>query len=112
MIITKKNGVTFSPETIEKVMDAVNKLNYISKTDKSQNIIKATNQVIAVICPNITNPYYSTIVQAVEQVAKQNGIDVIIFNTYRDPKIEKRIIETFYNLNLAGIIFAMMPSNP
>ena len=93
-------------------MDAVNKLNYISKTDKSQNIIKATNQVIAVICPNITNPYSSTIVQAVEQIAKQNGIDVIIFNTYRDPKIEKRIIETFYNLNLAGIIFSMMTSNP
>lgn len=112
MIISQKPGVTFSPETIKKVMDAVEELNYIGKIDKLNNIAKVTDKIIAVICPNITNPYYATIVQSIEQAARQDGLDVILFNTYRDSLIEKRIVQTLYKLNVVGIIFAMMPSDP
>lgn len=112
MIINNISGVSFSQETVNKVMNTVKELNYISKKDKESPISSINEKVIVIICPNIYNPYYSTIVQSIEYAAKIENYGVMILNTYRSPSDERRILSLISNINVAGIIFSMMPSDP
>ncbi len=106
MILSGKESVSFSNETIERVIKAAEQLSY-KKKDSSSKILENT---IAIICPNVSNPYYSTIVQSIECSAVKNNFDVAIYNTYRDKKIESRIINRIKESNISGVVFAMAPA--
>lgn len=116
MIVNQKSDVTFSADTIKKVMDAVKTTGYIIKqTPSAQHTIKEPgklSKIIAVFCPNITNPYYSTIVQSIEHTAHLCNYRVFTFNTFRDPSLEKQMLKDVVKMQVSGIIFAMMPSAP
>lgn len=112
MIINKRSGATFSSDTIEKVMEAARDLEYVPKSAKQAPAVKVDQKMIAVICPNVTNPYYATIVQSIQQSSCEAGYDVTVFNTFRDPEVEKRVLTAILNMGISGIIFAMIPSAP
>lgn len=106
MILNNKENVSFSSETISKVFDAAHQLNYLSET-KSLRIFNI--KVILIFTPNITNPYYSGLIQAIEQSSYASGFDTIILNTYRDSELEKKHLLSISSNNIAGIIFTFMP---
>ncbi len=108
MILAGKDGFQFSESTVKKVVDVASELGY----HKRKKANKEAEKIIAVVCPNVSNPYYSKIVQSIEQSAYKADYDVAIFNTYREPKLERRIISIINKINASGVIFAMAPSDP
>lgn len=114
MILNKRENVSFSAETVEKVMASAKKLGYGVKTSKAEAQVVGSRfrNMVVVFCPNITNPYYSTIAQAVDQVAHQKGYRTMVVTTFRDPELEKELILDAIQMNAAGIIFTMMPDDP
>ncbi len=112
MILNRKSDASFSQDTVRLVMDAAERLGY-SKTSEPDRIAQLSGKnLIAVLCPNISNPYYSTIVQAIEQAAFQKNYHIITLNTYRSPEIEARNLEVLQGSRIAGIIFAMPSQAP
>ena len=84
MILNEKKGVTFLEETVKKVQDAAKILGY-NKKDPSKNVVHLFNKdTILVFCPSVSNPYFATLAQAIEQEANNYGLHVIIQNTFRD----------------------------
>ena len=106
MILNKRENVSFTPETVEKVLASARRLGYGMKEVKAggQGQLNCFQNVIIVFCPNITNPYYSTIAQSIDLAAYQKG--------FRDGQLEKELILNAVRMNAAGIIFTMMPENP
>lgn len=116
MILNHQKNVSFSAETVQKVIYAAKTLGYVSKKpliEEVQNIpaVGASANIIAVFCPNISNAYYSTIVQSIEQETYLKNYKVFILTTYRDKKIEREMLTEMLNIHVSGIIFTMIPAD-
>lgn len=111
MILNQRSDVSFSPQTIHEVFHAAEQLGYVKKSMPSayQHLFSGT---IAVVCPSITNPYYSDMIQSIEQTAAEKGYRLMIFVTYRDPQRESRFLDLVHAASMAGIIFTIQPQNP
>ena len=117
MILNKREGVSFSNETVEKVLSSAKKLGYEISSSPKKNGTPAYNtqksvKYIAIFCPNISNSYYSTIAQSIEQAAYQKGFKTLIITTFRDEALEKEFLQDMINLHVSGIVFTMMPQCP
>lgn len=111
MILNKKYNVSFSRETIERVEHAAKELGYKNekKLPKTRISMRGT---IFVICPNLTNPYYFSLLQGIEMTAQKNKYDVFLCNTRRDYQTEEKYLRKIEKLNPSGIIYTCSPSFP
>lgn len=114
MILNKRENVSFSVQTVEKVLASAKKLGYGMKTSKTavQGTDNHFQNTVVVFCPNIINPYYSTIAQAIDQVAYQKEYRTMVVTTFRDPELETKLLLDAIHMNASGIIFTMMPDDP
>jgi len=112
MILNEKKGVTFLEETIEKVHAATKELDYAKKTPKFQKINIFNKNTILVLTPTISSPFFTTIVQSIEQEADKLGVHVIIQNTFRDKEKELNYLNQVIDTNLYGLILTMLPHHP
>lgn len=87
------NGNTkVSPETAEKVRQAIAELNYRPNL-LGRALRKTKSERILVLLPNIANPFYAEIVKGIEDVANKNGYSIMLCNTDSDPEREKNILK-------------------
>lgn len=108
MILNSTPGVSFSTDTIDRVVTAARELNY--KVKKSGSfVVDREDPFIAVVSPTLANPYYSALVQSFENEASAKGYGTLVCNTYRDRSIESRYIDLFSKSALHGIVFTFMP---
>ncbi|MEG0751244.1 MAG: LacI family DNA-binding transcriptional regulator [Oscillospiraceae bacterium] len=92
-----------SEEIRKKVLEVVEltgyKPNLVGKALRTQKSGK-----LLVLLPTIQNPYYSRVLQGVEQSASVQGYDTIIAITHRDPEIEKRYLILASTKQVDGVI--------
>ena len=112
MILNKRPDVSFSAETVRAVTAAAEQLGYAKSPSPSSRKPLSGKRAVAVFCPNITNPYYAVLVQAIEQSALEQDFQILTLNTYRSPDIESRCLAAAQEAGVAGIIFAMLPQCP
>lgn len=110
-ILNNKSNTSFSQETINKVIEAANQLNYKLNLTSSINK-KEKEHLIAVLVPTISNPYYPLLIQAIEENAAANGYNVILFNTQRNINTEKYYLKLCANKLVDGLIYCFTPSSP
>ncbi|MGD1819682.1 MAG: LacI family DNA-binding transcriptional regulator [Pleomorphochaeta sp.] len=106
MILSGKKLDRFSNETINLVKKTAKDLYYTNKKHSS-----LLGKTILIVCPSVYNPYYSTLIQGMEQKAIELGIRTIIKTTYWDLAIEQDCLKFFARPPVSGIIFSMIPEN-
>ena len=104
MILSGKKLNRFSKETIIFVKKTAKDLFYTNKNHSS-----LLGKTILIICPSVYNPYYSTLIQGMEQKAIELGIRTLIKTTYWDISIERDSLKNFSQPPISGIIFSMIP---
>lgn len=97
------NGVQVKPSTYEKVMTAVEELNYETNNLARSFKLNHTN-TIALIVPTIWHPYFSSIAFYVEKIAEEQGYHVFLCNTNNNPTTEINYIEMLRKNKVDGII--------
>ena len=108
MILNRRNNVSFSEETIEKVERAARELGDELPHRKHKNNGRK-EKLIVVFCPTLTSPYYVLLLQGIESVANEKGYGVFICNTQRDARLEERYLRMIGNIEPQGIIYACNP---
>lgn len=106
MILASKSLCRFSDETISAVYEASRELGYENKH------IKEDRKLIMIVCPSVINPYFATLLQAMETEAKARGLGTMIYTTYWDAQKERRACELARDPKFGGVIFAMIPQQP
>ena len=106
MILASKSLSRFSTETIDAVYAAARTLGYESKHAKKNR------PVVVIICPSVINPYFATLIQGMEQEARIQGVETMLFTTYWDSEKESRICQFAKDPMVRGVIFAMIPQQP
>lgn len=91
--------------TRERVMAAVEKLKY-SPNPIARNLSSHSTSIIAVLIPDITNPYYSRIVRGITTQLEDTAYALVLYNTNDDLDAELSILEALRAQDNAGVIFA------
>ena len=109
MILSGRTDVSFSADTVRKVRETAEALGYAPTAKKRPSLFD--RKTVLIVCPNVLNPYYSTIVQAIQQAAADKDCDTLVYTTYRGAENEIRILNAVAGSDLAGVVFTMMPQS-
>lgn len=93
------NTAPISEAVKERVHKAIHTLGYTPNPIKKNKI-----NIVGVIVPDITAGYYSQIVKTIESVLSMHSMIIFICNTFYDPVIEQKYVETLMDHNVSGII--------
>ncbi|GAF24864.1 transcriptional regulators [Moorella thermoacetica Y72] len=102
-VINKKGSV--GQETTERVLKAIEELGY--KPNLIAQALSGKNtHTIALILPDITNPFFAEIARGVEDRARELGYNVVLCNTDNDTVKEEEYVTALQQKNIDGFIFA------
>ena len=93
-----------SPETRERVLRAIQELGF-SPNALARGLHRNETRTIGLIIPDISNPYYPSIVRGVEDEAQAQGYTIILANTYRSKEKITKYLNVFREKRVDGIIF-------
>jgi LacI family transcriptional regulator len=111
LVLNNVSTVKIAAETREKVLKAARELNYRPNV-LAQSLKTNRSQIIGLLIPSITNPFFPAVAQGVEDVAVANGYNVFLCNTFRDRVKEENYIQTLVGKQVDGIIVASSVHNP
>lgn len=92
-----------SPEKKKSVKDAVKKLNY--KPNKFAHALrKQQSNLVGVVVPNLSNPYFSTLIRGAETYLHEKSKSVLICDTNSKPAQEGEYVNTLLKEQVDGVI--------
>lgn len=106
MVLTGREGVSFARETVMAVLAAAERLDY--KGSRHRLGRTSNSPTVLLVTPNVTNPYYSTVVQAVQQAAAAKSFNICLCISYRSLENELAALHFAQVTGVAGIVFAML----
>lgn len=98
----KTKGV--GEKTRKKVLEIVEELNYIPNAVAKGLVTKKTN-ILGLIIPDITNPYFPEIAKGVEDTANEYGYNIILCDSNNVTEKEKNYIRILREHYVSGIIY-------
>lgn len=100
-VLNKKEYV--KEDTRKKVFDAVAELGY--KPSRIARSLRANvSQIIGLIISDIQNPFFTSLVRAVEDIAYKHNFSLLLCNTDEDPEKEKLYVELMLSERVSGVI--------
>lgn len=94
-----------SPDTQRRVQDAIEQLGYIPSR-LARGLSARKTGTLAVIVPDVANPFFTLIVRAAEDVARRSTYRVILCDTRADLAVERDVIEELIAHRVEGIAIA------
>jgi len=93
-----------SQETRERVLAAVKELNYVPNVH-AERLRRGMSGAIAFVSMNITNPFWTEVARGVDEVAWEQGYDLVLYNTAGDSERERATITSLGRRHVDGAIF-------
>ena len=94
-----------SPETRQRVEGAIAELGYVPSR-LARGLIRQKTGTLAMIVPDVANPFFTLIVRGAEDVARRAGYRMILCDTRADLAIEREVIEEMIAHRVEGIAIA------
>lgn len=96
-------------ETRESVLAKAAELNY-KPNFNAIGLVQSNTHNIGVVMPGITNYYFSTVFTGIEEIAYENGYNLILFLTNDSPEREQRLIQDLSLSSLDGLLVSLTSS--
>jgi LacI family transcriptional regulator len=93
------------PTTRERVERAIKELHYVPSVAARSLRSKRTN-ALALLVPDVTNPFWTTVARGVEDAALSRGYSVLLCNTDEDPGKQLRYLDVIISQRVDGAIIA------
>ncbi|WP_219644014.1 LacI family DNA-binding transcriptional regulator [Cohnella sp. CFH 77786] len=87
----------------ERVLKAIEELGY-RPSAIARNLATSRSNMIGLILPDITNPYFPVLARGIEDAAHRLGYALFISNTDNDPKLELEYIHKMVEQQVGGIV--------
>lgn len=100
-VLNNKKNV--KPETRERIMEAIRKLNYQPRS-VARSLKTGRTSTIGIMLPDITNLFFTETTRGIEDAANKCGYNVILCNTDKDAKKEMDYLNNLYSKDVDGII--------
>ncbi len=110
MILSNKPNVSFTEETVQSVKETAKKMGYKKSVPEEKTKDKLLKNTIIILCPLVSNGYYSMMIQAITEHARLYGYTAMSITTSRTAEIEESYLDLLSGAQLAGIISLYPPS--
>jgi LacI family transcriptional regulator len=94
-----------SPETRRRVEQAITELGYVPSR-LARGLSRQKTGTLALIVPDVANPFFTLIVRGAEDVARRADYRVILCDTRADLTIERDVIEEMIAHRVEGLMIA------
>ncbi|HET8872363.1 MAG TPA: LacI family DNA-binding transcriptional regulator, partial [Gaiellaceae bacterium] len=94
-----------SAETRRRVEDAIAELGYVPSR-LARGLIRQKTGTLALIVPDVANPFFTLIVRGAEDVARRAGYRMLLCDTRSDLALEREVIEEMIAHRVEGIAIA------
>ena len=101
--VLSRPGVV-SPDTRRRVLETVELMGY-APNSVARNLRTRRSNKILVTVPDISNPFFSLIIQGIEGAAQRAGYTVLLGNTQHEEKYEERYARMLKRKEADGLIF-------
>jgi LacI family transcriptional regulator len=102
------NNGPVKKETRDRVLSAIEELNYVPNQFAKSMVSQSGARILALVMPDIINPFYTNVARGVEDVANKNNYTLIICNHDDDPLKEAKYFKSLLSLKVDG--FLIIPS--
>jgi LacI family transcriptional regulator len=99
------NGVPVSPEKVTAVREAVEHLGF-TPSRAARALRTRSTEVIALIIPDIENPYFTEVARGVEDVAQEAGYSLVLCNSDARRDKEADYLGIAVSERMAGVLVA------
>lgn len=99
------NGIKVSPDRVAAVRRAAEELGFVPNRN-ARRLRTSSSEIIAMMIPDIENPFFTVMTRAVEDVARAGGYSVMLCNTDEDPVKEQEYLRVAVSDPVAGVILA------
>src|SRR3954468_24650246 len=99
------HGLTLSEEKKRLVHETATKLAF-TPNKTARRLRKQSSEIVALLIPDIENPFFTALARGVEDRAREAGFSVVLCNTDDDPGKELRYLEIVASEQMAGVILS------
>jgi LacI family transcriptional regulator len=107
-VVNGKGSV--SAERTRRVLEAMSALDY-HPDHVARSLKVGKTHVIGMVVPDITNPYFTEVVQGLETEALQNGYSLILCNSGDDAQREQNQLSMLFSRRVDGVVLACTDSS-
>lgn len=97
------NGIRTNPDTLAQVLEAAERVGYVPNASAASLRSRRTQQ-IAFAMPDVANPVYSTMVRAIQEVAREHNRRLVLHSTNSDAEEELGILRDLRRRFVDGLI--------
>ncbi len=103
-VLNGKDVGHMRPETKARVLQAIKELEY-TPVKAARALRKRRTQTIAVLLPDISNPFFALLARGVESVAFEKGYSTLICDSNHSVEKESRYLDVLLSEGVEGIVF-------
>ncbi|WP_230126894.1 LacI family DNA-binding transcriptional regulator [Bacillus sp. CECT 9360] len=97
------NSGTVKKETTDRVLEAIELLNY-QPNILARQLRRLETKTILVVVPDITNTFFSKVLRGIEAVATQNGYQVLLGDAHNKAELEKGYLNILRQRKADGLL--------
>ncbi|UCC85885.1 MAG: substrate-binding domain-containing protein [Anaerolineales bacterium] len=98
------------PATRARVERAIQELGYVPSV-AARSLRSKQTRTLALVLPDITNSFWTTIARGVEDTAQGRGYSVLLYNTDETPSKQSRCLDVIASQRVDGVIIAPYDSD-
>lgn len=103
--ILNGKGQRFSKHTREHVLKLRDELNYVPDFN-ARNLILHSSKTIGVLVPSMSNPFFSSFIQGVQDQCRTREMIPLVFGANHDEKLERYYLTQLVARSVDGLIIA------
>ncbi|MDR3740501.1 MAG: LacI family DNA-binding transcriptional regulator [Terracidiphilus sp.] len=93
---------TVNPELARKVWKAIEEIGYLPNT-QARALVSGRSRLLGLIVSEITNPFFPELIQQFENLAVEQGYEVLIGSTNYDPARTESLMRRLLQRNVDGV---------
>lgn len=93
---------TVDPQLAKRVWKIIDELGYYPNT-QARALVSGRSRIFGLIVSEITNPFFPEIVQVFENIAVENGYEILLTSTVHDPKRMEGSVRRMIERRVDGI---------
>jgi LacI family transcriptional regulator len=99
------NNKNVSEVLAARVRSAAHRLGYTPNAS-ARNLRRQETRIWALIVPDITNPFFTSIAHGVSTTARKHGYKLLLCNSEEDTRVEREFIDLAIQEQASGVVFA------
>lgn len=103
LVLNDSVAVSISPETRQRVLTAMEDLNYVPN-GAARGLRTQKTLIVASMIPDITNPFYPAFERGIQDLADSHGYDLIAYNSDGLREKELRCVRAMQRTRVDGVI--------